>query len=122
MSHKTIKNPNECPTCEKSPCACPAKGGAGGDDTANEKKEESTTVGSNTIANVNPQEALITTAEQGRTEFPVSSLLTCQASFFGALLNNIENAPDTKSSNNVEENNSANTSMGMGMSMGGSDE
>ena len=122
MSHKTIKNPNECPTCEKSPCACPAKGGAGGDDTANEKQEENSAEKSNTNAIVNPQEALISTAEQARTEFPVSVLLTCQASFFGALNNNA-NGIDAKSSNAVEENDSANTSfMGMGMSMSGSGE
>src|SRR3990167_4121412 len=36
---KSLKNPLECPTCEKIPCACPA-GGGGSDDENKKTKDE----------------------------------------------------------------------------------
>lgn len=122
------KHPNECPTCEKIPCQC-AGGGAADDEKS--KKEGETTMDSkrdtSPLSNSNSVNIQVLDSQQTVSELrqhitlfdEKNQLMRCM--LFGSTANQPTPAP----SNQLQENNgenSENTSMGMGMKMGSTDE
>lgn len=122
------RHPNECPTCEKIPCQC-AGGGAAADDEKSKKDNEvdagnkrDASATNNSVNNVSALDSQksINEEKQHITLFDEKNqLMRCM--LFGSTANKATPVP---SSHLQEENgaDSENTSVGMGMKMGGMDE
>lgn len=120
------KHPNECPTCEKIPCQCAGGGAADDEKSKNDndaskdsKSDVSPTNNSVNAASLNSQltiddkKAHITLFDEN------NQLMRCM------LFASTANQPVPTPSNDLQEDNGSNatnTSVDMGMTMGGKDE